>query len=182
MKRGIINVDRQNNVEYRKILNASKEGRLLRIRNGMYADPLYLLGSMIDMEIIIPGGILCLYSAWKHYNLTTEVPEAFYVAINRSRKLRLPNFPDIKLVFQREKILEIGKIKVEIEGIEVWMTDLERSVCDAVKYRNKIGMDVMAEIIDNYLKRPDKNLYKLSEYAKKLRVFTTLQQILIVKL
>lgn len=62
------------------------------------------------------------------------------------------------------------------------MTDLERSVCDAVKYRNKIGIDVMTEIIDNYLRRTDRNLSRLTEYAKKLRVYSTLHQILQVKL
>ena len=62
------------------------------------------------------------------------------------------------------------------------MTDLERSVCDAVKYRNKIGIDVMTEIIDNYLRCTDRNLSKLTEYAKKLRVYSTLYQILQVKL
>lgn len=35
----------------------------------------------------------------------------------------------------------------------VRITDLERTVCDAVKYRNKIGLDVCGEVIDNYLKK-----------------------------
>ena len=52
----------------------------------------------------------------------------------------------------------------------------------SLKYRNKIGIDVMTEIIDNYLRRADRNLSKLTEYAKKLRVYFTLHQILQVKL
>lgn len=64
----------------------------------------------------------------------------------------------------------------------MWITDIERSVCDAVKYRNKIGIDIMSEIIDNYLHRTDRNLSRLTDYAKKLRVYVTLHQILQVKL
>lgn len=179
---GIIRADRDNNTEYRKILAAAKEGELVRLRNGLYADPDALTGNIVDMEAIVPGGILCLYSAWSNYNLTTQVPDAFYVAVSRSRKIKLPAFPDIKLVFQRNELLEIGKIEIEEQGIRVLMTDIERSVCDAVKYRNKIGIDVMTEIIDNYLRRTDRDLSKLTEYAKKLRVYSTLHQILQVKL
>ncbi len=179
---GIIRADRDNNPEYRKILAAVREGELVRLRNGLYADPDALTGSVVDLNLIVPGGILCLYSAWPHYNLTTQVPDAFYMAIARSRKINLPVFPDIKLVFQRSELLEIGKTEVEVEGIRLLITDMERSVCDAVKYRNKIGIDVMTEIIDNYLRRQDRNLSRLTEYAKKLRVFSTLHQILQVKL
>lgn len=179
---GIIRADRDNNTEYRKILAAVKEGELVRLRNGLYANPDALAGSIVDIDAIIPGGILCLYSAWSYYNLTTQVPDAFYVAVSRSRKIKLPEFPDIKPVFQRNDLLEIGKVEIEEQGITVLITDIERSVCDAVKYRNKIGIDVMTEIINNYLRRTDRNLSRLTEYAKKLRVYSTLHQILQVKL
>lgn len=179
---GIIRADRDNNTEYRKILAAVKDGGLVRLRNGLYASPDALAGSIVDIDAIIPGGILCLYSAWYYYNLTTQVPDAFYVAVSRSRKIKLPALPDIKPVFQRNDLLEIGKEEIEEHGIKVLITDIERSVCDAVKYRNKIGIDVMTEIIDNYLRRTGRNLSRLTEYAKKLRVYSTLHQILQVKL
>ena len=180
--KGIIRADRDNNPEYRKILAAVRKGELVRLRNGLYADPNALTGSIVDLNLIVPEGILCLYSAWSHYNLTTQIPDAFYIAVARSCKINLPTFPDIKLVFQRSELLEIGKTEVEKEGIRLLITDMERAICDAVKYRNKIGIDVMTEIIDNYLRRPDRNLSRLTEYAKKLRVFSTLHQILQVKL
>lgn len=179
---GIIRADRNHNTKYRKILAAAKKGELVRLRNGLYANADALAGSIVDIDAIIPGGILCLYSAWSYYNLTTQVPDAFYVAVSRSRKIRLPEFPDIKPVFQRNDLLEIGKTEIEEQGIRVLITDIERSVCDAVKYRNKIGIDVMSEIIDNYLRRTDRNLTRLAEYAKKLRVYSTIHQILQVKL
>lgn len=179
---GIIRADRGNNTEYRKILAAVKDGELVRLRNGLYAKPDALVGSIVDIDAIVPEGIMCLYSAWSYYNLTTQVPDAFYVAVSRSRKIKLPAFPDIKPIFQCMDLLEIGKVKIEEQGIKFLITDIERSVCDAVKYRNKIGIDVMAEIIDNYLQRSDRSLSRLAEYAKQLRVYSTLHQILQIKL
>ena len=179
---GIVRSDRRNNRGYRQMLASVRSGELIRLRNGLYATPDSINGSMVDIEAIVPGGVLCLYSAWSHYKLTTHVPNAFYVAISRSRKIILPKFPVIRLVFQRSELLEIGKVKENIQGFHIWITDIERSVCDSVKYRNKIGIDVMNEIIDNYLLIPDRNLTKLTEYAKELKVYSTLYQILQIKL
>lgn len=30
---------------------------------------------MIDVESIVPGGVVCLYNAWAHYGLTTVSPQ-----------------------------------------------------------------------------------------------------------
>lgn len=178
---GIIQSAR-NNPGYRKILAAAKEGELVRLRNGLYANPDSLSGSVVDIPAIIPEGVLCLYSAWSYYKLTTQIPDAFYVAIERSRKIKLPLFPDIKLVFQRSDLLDIGRSIITEQGIKLIITDIERSVCDAVKYRNKIGIDVMVEIVDNYLRSSHRNISRLTEYSKLLRVYSTLYQILQVKL
>lgn len=66
----------------------------------------------------------------------------------------------------------------EISGYHVRITDMERSVCDAVKYRNKLGLDVCAEVIRSYLRKPSRNLTRLQDYAKRLRVFNTLKNYL----
>ena len=52
----------------------------------------------------------------------------------------------------------------------VLITDMERTVCDAVKYRNKIGLDVCGEVIDNFLKKENRNISLLHDYAQKLSV------------
>ena len=130
-----------------------------------------LSGGMVDINAIIPGGVLCLYSAGHHYGMTTQIPDAYYVAIAAKRKVKVPELIDITLVYQKEELLEIGKCSDVIEGYDVLIFDRERCVCDAIKYRNKIGIDVMSEIIRSYLSYPSKNLGKLADYAKKLRVY-----------
>ncbi len=69
-----------------------------------------------------------------------------------------------------------------IDGFKINLYDTERCVCDAVKFRNKVGMDVCTEIINNYLVRPDRNLSKLMDYAHQLRVATIIEQYLHIKL
>ena len=69
-----------------------------------------------------------------------------------------------------------------IDGFNIRLYDVERCVCDAVKFRNKVGMDVCSEIINNYLERPDRNLSNLMDYARRLRVGKIIEQYLQVKL
>ena len=45
--------------EYEQLRRATEEGTLLRLRNGVYAEMSALANNMVDVERIVPGGILC---------------------------------------------------------------------------------------------------------------------------
>lgn len=156
--------------EYEQLRRATEDGTLMRLRNGVYAEMSALANNMIDVERIVPHGVLCLYSAFAQYGLSTQVPSATCIAIEAKRKVRLPDYPPIDLYYWKKENLEFGIIKKSISGYDVLITDMERTVCDAVKYRNKIGLDVCGEVIDNYLQKENRNISQLHEYAQKLRV------------
>lgn len=136
---------------------------------------------MVDIERIIPDGVLCYYSAWLHYELTTQIPQYYHIAIVKNRRVTLPDFPPIHLHYWQEKYVILGKTYQEIEGLNIPITDLEKSVCDAVKFRTKIGMDVCKEILHNYLDRKDRDLDKLMRYAKNMRIATTMKTFISVQ-
>ena len=156
--------------EYMRLNRAVRRGDLVRIRHGVYATPDALLDTMIDVERIVSGGVVCMYNAWAYYGLSTVVPLTFCIAIANKRKVVIPKTLPIALYYWKPENLEFGIRRENISGHDVRITDLERSVCDAVKYRNKIGLDICAEIIRNYLRKKERNLSRLTEYAKKLRV------------
>lgn len=167
---------------YYKMLDDARQGELIQVRRGVYANIDQLSGNMIDIDAIVPDGILCLWSAWSIYQLTTSMPQAFHVAIKRDRKVTLPAFPKMEVHHYTESVLYIGLTIMKIDGFKIRIYDIERCVCDAVKFRNKVGMDVCSEILNNYLNRPDRNLSKLMDYARQLRVGTIITQYLQVKL
>ena len=168
--------------EYEQLRRATDNGTLMRIRKGVYVKTSALANNMIDVERIIPNGVLCLYSAFSHYELSTQVPSATCIAIEAKRKVRLPEYPPIELFFWKPENLNFGIIQTQISGYIVRITDMERTVCDAVKYRNKIGLDVCGEIIDNYLKKENRTISLLHDYAKRLRVKNILTKYLETRL
>lgn len=167
---------------YYKMLESVRQGDLVQIRRGVYATADQLSAGMIDIETIVPGGILCLWSAWNIHQLTTSMPQAFHVAIKRDRKISVPSFPKIDLHHYTESILAVGVCNQVVEGFHVRIYDMERCVCDAVRFRNKVGMDVCSEIIANYLARPERNISKLMDYARQLRMGSILENYLQVRL
>ena len=168
--------------EYYKMLEKARQGDLVQVRRGVYATSEQLSGNMIDVDTIIPGGILCLWSAWSLHRLTTSMPQAFHVAVNRNKKVTVPSFPQMEVHYCTDKVLHIGVSQEEIDGLKVLVYDVERSVCDAVKFRNKVGMDVCSEIVNNYLERSDRNISRLMDYARTLRVSAILEKYLEIKL
>ena len=156
---------------YNHLLSLVGEGVVERVKRGVYH---YLSSSfdstMIDVGKIVPGGVLCLYSAWAYYDLSVQVPQSFHIAIEKSRKITLPDYPPISLYYWKREFLELGVVEKEIDRYKVKIYNVEKSVCDAIKYRNKIGIETTAEILKNYLKRRNRNLSLLMEYAKKMRI------------
>jgi predicted transcriptional regulator of viral defense system len=168
---------------YNQLLKLVDEGIVKRIKPGVYLyENISFDNSMIDMEKIVPDGVLCLYSAWAYYGLTVQIPQSFNIAIEKNRKVSLPDYPPITLYYWKREYHELGVVEQQISGYTIKIYDLEKSVNDAIKYRTKTGMDVASEILRTYLKREDRNLTRLIEYAKKMRTENILRTYLDIQL
>ena len=173
---------RKSRSSYYSLLKSAKEGYIVRVRRGIYATMDQLADTMIDIDAVVPNGILCLFSAWNIHKLTTSLPQAFHVAIKRGRKINLPSFPPIEFHYITESLLNLGVEEQIISGYSIKVYNLERSVCDAIKYRNKIGIEICSEILNNYLILPNRNITLLMDYANKLRIAKTLKKYLEIRL
>lgn len=167
---------------YYKLLGKARDGEAVRIRRGVYASVEQLADTMIDLDVVVPDGILCMFSAWNVHGLTTSLPQAYHVAVKRGRKIVVPDFPRIELHHISTEIVDIGVEEKNVSGYSIRIYNRERCVCDAVKFRNKVGMDVCSEVVNNYLDLPDRNLSLLMDYADKLRVKRTLEKYLEIRL
>ena len=109
----------QGRTAYYKMLEAVRQGELIQVCRGVYANIDQLSACMVDIESIVPNGILCLWSAWNIHQLTTSMPQAYHVAIKRDRKVKVPSFPKIELHHYTSNILEIGVMEKIIDGFKV---------------------------------------------------------------
>ena len=179
---GIVCTSELSKAEYKRLRRAIKKGEVIKLRRGVYASASSLMNTMIDVERVVPDGVVCLYNAWAYHQLCTTVPPAFCIAIEAKRKINIANEIPISIYYWKKEYLEFGIQQYTISQFQIRMTNPERSVCDAIRYRNKVGLDICAEVVRSYLVRNGRNISLLMEYAKKLRVANILNTYLEISL
>jgi predicted transcriptional regulator of viral defense system len=154
-----------------------ESGEVIAIKRGLYRlSSLDENNELAEVCRIVSSGVICLFSAWHYYELTTFVPSMHYVAIPSKMKRTLPTYPPIQLNYWKENQYQLGQTIVDHYDDTIRIYDLEKSVCDAIKFRNKVGEEQAIEVLKNYTKRTDRNLDKLLKYAHQLNVENILQQ------
>ena len=150
-----------------------EEGYLEKIRHGIYRltdIEIDMWESFIEANLAVPNGVIFLLSAMDYHQLSTINPVAVHMAVQRNNYVAPPDFLNLKLYSVSPQYLEIGVKIIFIRGIPVRIYDIEKTICDCLKYRNKIGIDLVNEAIRNYMKSEKKDFRKMSDYAKKCRI------------
>lgn len=150
-----------------------EEGSIIKIKRGLYILPEKESSSgFFEVQKAIPGSVICLGSALSFYQLTTYEPPFIWAAIERGKKVVVPQYPPVKLYRFSKKQFKTGIKIIKHEGSEIRIYDKEKTICDTIRYRNKIGLDITKEAVKNYINQKGKNINKIMEYAKILRLET----------
>ena len=90
---------------------------------------------------------------------------------------------ECKVYYIKPELFELGRTTLKTPaGNDVPAYDLERTICDVIRSRNKLGTETFLAALKLYAANPKKDLNKLNSYAKKLRVSKVLRQYLEVLL
>lgn len=90
---------------------------------------------------------------------------------------------DCKVYYIKPELFELGKtLRRTPAGNDVPAYDLERTICDVIRSRNKLGTETFLAALKLYAASPKKDLNKLNSYAKQMRVDKVLRQYLEVLL
>lgn len=126
----------------------------------------------------IPLGVVCLISALAHYELTTQIPHFVYIALPRTSRLPQAGYPPLRCFWYSKDSYEAGIETITVSGFPVKIYNVEKTLADCLKFRQKIGMDVVLEALKEYWRRGKTDLDKLYDYAKICRVENVLQPII----
>ena len=90
---------------------------------------------------------------------------------------------ECKVYYIKPELFELGKTMLRTPaGNDVPAYDLERTICDVIRSRNKLGTETFLAALKLYAANPKKNLNQLNTYAKQMRVEKVLRQYLEVLL
>jgi len=161
---------------YYDIKKLLEEDIIERIRHGWYRHPALSDNEWVEVGSLITGGFFCLHSAAQLHELSTFVSGSYQVAIHWKKRVRRPSYPPVKLYYWKDVQYELGQVKKEVDGAHVPIYDMEKTVCDFLKARNKLGMEAAKEVANNYVNHPDRDFNKLMRYANALGISSVARQ------
>ncbi len=148
-------------------------GQLMRVARGLYAMPDYQLGehgALVTVAKRAPGVLFCLLTALRIHELTTQAPFEVWIAIgNKDHPPRL-DYPPLRTVRFSSVALAAGVETHRVDGTEVQVTGVAKTVADCFKFRNKIGLDVALEALREARREKKATADELWRYAKINRV------------
>jgi predicted transcriptional regulator of viral defense system len=118
----------------------------------------------------VPHGVICLLSALRFHNLTTQAPFEVWLAIDRKARLPRTDTPPLRIVRFSGAALSEGVEEHLIEGVTVRVYNPAKTVADCFKYRNKIGLDVALEALRECRRERRATMDEVWRYAVVCRV------------
>lgn len=156
------------------VVSLCNAGYLDRVRHGYYqmAEQNETTEEQM-LATLIPQGIVCVESALFHYGYSDFAPRKWSIAVPRSvsrAKLDVEALP-LQTYYVQQDLYELGKTTGNFHGVTLPVYDRERTICDCFKYRSRLDTELFSKALNAYASDPQKNLSNLSVYAKKLRVY-----------
>ena len=119
---------------------------------------------------LVPTGVICLLSALRFHDLTTQSPFEVWLAINEKARLPKIDYPPLRIVRFSGGALSFGVVTHKVEGVQARVYSPAKTVADCFKYRNKIGLDVAIEALRDCLQQRKATMDELWEAAKVCRM------------
>ena len=156
---------------HRMYLSIMQEKELIKkVATGIYIDTNKIEDNYYVFGLSMPNIIYSHMTALYFHGLSIEASTDVYdITVKRSYNsvhLRKHN-----VFYVDNDIYELGLIEVKTPmGNKVKVYDIERCICDIIRSKNRIDLELIKYSVRKYLKRKDKDLNKLSLYAEKMGI------------
>lgn len=151
----------------RQIKKLVNDQIISKIKQGYYQ----MVNDFVEDQIIIsklyPKAVIFLESALLHYEYTDRIPREWQIAVNKNEEKSKYNidFPSIKPFYIKPEFLDIGLSTFLLNHQIIRIYNRDRTICDVLRYENKLEKEVVTQSIKNYLNDPKKNISQFIEYA-----------------
>lgn len=147
----------------------TEAGDLVRLGRGLYQDPERAgedaAHDLAEAARLVPNGVISLVSALRHHALTTQLPHAVWMTI--PHKARTPKSQGLRLEIVRAtgEVLTAGVERILVEGVDVPIYGVAKTVADCFKHRRHVGEDVAIEALQDALRQRKTTVSELMKYA-----------------
>ena len=159
---------KEHNLHLQYLKKLEDDGYIKKVARGVYlradkeANEFFLLGEKYK------SGIFSHNTALYFYNLTDRTP----LKLDLTFPKRVTVHDDtIKIHYTKEEFHNMGVKDMQLQdGTTIKIYDIERTICDIIRARNKIDPQILNTAIQEYFKRKDNDYILLMKYAKIFRI------------
>jgi predicted transcriptional regulator of viral defense system len=149
------------------------EGHMLRVGRGLYTLADYEpteSHTLVEAVSSQAKAVVCLLSALSFHGIGTQLPFQVWLAVPYGARISKENAPPKRIVVMRPPSYEAGIEVHRIEGVDIPIYGIAKTVADCFKFRNKVGLDVALEALREVLGERRCSREEIRRYARIDRV------------
>lgn len=149
-----------------------KKFNLIKQCPGFYSIEGWMVDDYFIFQYQYPKLIYSFYSAAFLHRLGDYVPTSLEVTAPKNyRPFPLPRSGVVLHTDTRETTYNLGISEIETSfGNKVKVYDIEKTVCDFIRNREKLDSESFVKCVSWYKKRKDKNVNRLIQYARIMKI------------
>jgi len=152
------------------------DGSVVRERRGVYTVPGFAGDDMVRLQSKYPKGVFSMGTALWLHKITDRTPIRLSLTFPRGYHAPSLKGEDVGCVFANKELWGIGIVEVKNNfGEMVRVYDMEKTVCDVLRKRGSLDVQLVVDALRQYVARRDKDLNRLSHYTSLLRVEKSLR-------
>lgn len=148
-----------------------KERGLEQAAHGIYVSPDTWTDTMYLLHLRCAQAVFSHETALLFHKLTDREPQKYSVTVKTGYNPSRLRKGGIQVYTVKKELYGVGVTTVKTSfGHRVPVYDMERTVCDLMRSRSHIGIQALQNALKQYVRRKDKNLRTLTEYAAMFHV------------
>ncbi|MGA3009481.1 MAG: type IV toxin-antitoxin system AbiEi family antitoxin domain-containing protein [Terracidiphilus sp.] len=158
--------------------NLAKAGKIERVGRGLYRSkeaPISVNETLFEVAKMVPLGVLCLSSALRYHELTTENPFEVWLAIERGTWSPRLDYPPVRVVHFSEAAFKFGIETHTVDGRKLRVYSPAKTVADCFKFRSKIGMETAIQALRSAYREKKATMDQIWNAAKVCRVVNVMR-------
>lgn len=155
-----------------------RDGEVLRLARGLYQlpdAPFDAHHSLAEAAKRVPKGVVCLVSALAFHQLTDQLPRQVWIAIGQKDWAPKADGTPVRLVRFTDRLLTEGVESHTVEGVPVKVFGVAKTIADCFRYRNKIGLSVAIEGLQEALRQRKTTPGEIARQAERGAVATVIR-------
>jgi predicted transcriptional regulator of viral defense system len=159
------------NINKMSLVRLVKKGLIERIERGLYIDSSKIEDSYFIFQYKCPKAIFSHETALYFHDLSDRTPIELMVTVPSGYNSRLLKNAEYRFSYIKEDLYELGKTTITTQyGNDVYCYDIERTICDIIRDKNKIEKYQFKDALKRYTELKVKDIAKLYKYAEKFNI------------